>query len=91
MIMRNVKEGALEGSKEMMKGLFLDDPPGDYKGINSFIPVTSNMDPSLAPPGCQLVNFYGLAPLNSKNWQKWIDYHMNFLFSLYPEVENHLM
>ncbi len=91
MIMRNVKQGAFEGSRELMEGLILDQPPKNYNGINSFIPVTSNMDPELAPPGCQLVNFYGLAPLNSQNWQAWIDYHLEFLFNLYPEVEKHLM
>jgi len=91
LILRNVKEGAFQGSIELMQGLFEDKPPQGYKGINSFIPVTSVMDPDLAPPGRQLVNFYGLAPLNSKNWQAWIDYHLGFLFNLYPEVQRHMM
>ncbi len=91
LILRNVREGAFEGSMELMQALSADQPPQRYKGINSFIPVTSLMDPNLAPPGCQLVNFYGLAPINSNNWQAWVDYHLRFLFNLYPEVENHMM
>ncbi len=91
LILRNTKEGAFEGSMEMMQALIEDKPPQGYKGINSFIPVTSIMDPELAPPGQQLVNFYGLAPINSQNWQSWIDYHMGFLFTIYPDVEKHVM
>jgi phytoene dehydrogenase-like protein len=49
------------------------------------------MDPNLAPPGKQLVNFFGLAPIESKDWQVWVDYHLGYLFDLYPEVEKHLM
>jgi len=91
LILRNVKEGAFEGSMELMQALAEDKPPASYKGINSFIPVPSVMDPELAPHGRQLVNFYGLAPLRSKDWQPWIDYHLGYLFSLYPQVERHLM
>ena len=91
MVLRNVREGAMKGSVELMEGLALDRPPSGYKGINTFIPVTSVMDPDLAPPGKQIVNFFGLAPLESKNWQVWIDYHLGYLFRLYPEVEEHMM
>lgn len=90
-ILCNVKEGAFQGSRDLMQGLMLDRPPEDYKGINSFIPVTSNMDPHVAPPGRQLVNFYGLAPPNSANWQRWVDYHLGFLYGLYPEMRRHVM
>jgi len=91
MVLRNVKEGALKGSVELMEGLVQDRPPSGYEGINTFIPVTSVMDPTLAPPGKQIVNFFGLAPLKSKNWQMWVDYHLGYLFRLYPEVEEHMM
>lgn len=90
-ILCNVKEGAFEGSRDLMQGLMLDRPPENYKGINSFIPVTSNMDPNVAPPGRQLVNFYGLAPPRSANWQLWVDYHLGFLYGLYPEMRRHVM
>jgi len=90
-ILCNVKEGAFEGSRDLMQGLMLDRPPDNYKGINSFIPVTSNMDPKVAPPGRQLVNFYGLAPLNSSDWQAWVDYHLGYLYGLYPEMKRHVM
>ena len=91
MVLRNVREGAMKGSVELMEGLAQDRPPSGYKGINTFIPVTSVMDPNLAPPGKQIVNFFGLAPLESKNWQVWIDYHLGYLFRLYPEVKEHMM
>lgn len=82
LILRNVKEGAFEGSMELMQAIAEDRPPTSYKGINSFIPVPSVMDPELAPHGRQLVNFYGLAPLRPRDWQPWIDYHLGYLFSL---------
>ena len=87
----NVRAGAFEGLAEIMQGILADRPPRGYKGISSFIPVPSNMDPSLAPPGKQLVNFYGLAPVNSGNWQAWVDYHLGYLYTLYPDVEKHLL
>jgi len=65
MILRNVRKGAIQGSVELMEGLVQDRPPSGYQGINTFIPVTSVMDPNLAPPGKQLVKFFGLAPLES--------------------------
>jgi phytoene dehydrogenase-like protein len=91
LIFRNVREGTIEGLAELMQGIMEDKPPRDYKGINIFIPVPSNMDPALAPPGKQLVNFYGLAPVDSKNWDAWVDFHLGYLYTLYPEVEKHLM
>lgn len=91
LILRNVREGAFEGLMELMQAMAEDKPPRGYKGINSFIPVPSNMDPSLAPPGRQLVNFYGLAPVASADWDAWVRYHLGYLFSLYPKVREHLM
>jgi phytoene dehydrogenase-like protein len=90
-VFRNVREGTIEGLAELMQGIMEDKPPRNYKGINIFIPVPSNMDPALAPPGKQLVNFYGLAPVLSKDWDAWVDFHLGYLYSLYPEVEKHLV
>lgn len=90
-VFRNVREGTIQGLAELMQGILEDKPPGDYKGINIFIPVPSNMDPALAPPGKQLVNFYGLAPVHSKDWDAWVNYHLGYLYTLFPEVEHHLM
>ncbi|MEW6443539.1 MAG: NAD(P)/FAD-dependent oxidoreductase [bacterium] len=91
LILRNVREGAFEGLFELMQGIAEDRPPKGYKGIHSFIPVPSNMDPSLAPPGRQLVNFYGLAPVESGNWEAWVEYHLGYLCGLYPDIRKHLM
>ncbi len=91
LVFRNVREGTIEGLAELMQGIMEDKPPKDYKGINIFIPVPSNMDPALAPAGKQLVNFYGLAPVHSKNLDAWVDFHLGYLYTLYPEVEKHLM
>jgi phytoene dehydrogenase-like protein len=90
-VFRNVKEGMVEALAELMQGIMEDKPPRGYKGINIFIPVPSNMDPAMAPPGKQLVNFYGLAPVNSKSFDAWVDYHLGYLYTLYPDVEKHLM
>jgi phytoene dehydrogenase-like protein len=90
-VFRNVREGTVEGLAELMQGIAEDKPPRDYKGINIFIPVTSNMDPGLAPRGKQLVNFYGLAPVHSKDWDAWVDFHLGYLYTLYPDIEKHLM
>jgi prolycopene isomerase len=90
-VFRNVKEGTFDGLVELMQGIMKDEPPRDYKGINIFIPVPSNMDPALAPPGKQLVNFYGLAPVDSKDWDAWVNYHLGYLYTLYPEVEKHIL
>jgi len=91
LIFRNVRAGAFQGLTELMQGLALDRPPEGYRGINSFIPVPSNMDPTLAPEGKQLVNFYGLAPVQSGDWNAWVRYHLGYIFRLYPEMEKHLM
>lgn len=91
LIFFNVKEGAMEGMREFMFNLIADRPPANYKGINTFIPVTTNMDPGLGPEGKQLVNFYGMAPPESKNMQAWIDFHLGFLFGIYPEIEKHVL
>jgi phytoene dehydrogenase-like protein len=91
LVFRNVREGTIEGLAELMQGIREDKPPRDYKGINIFIPVPSNMDPALAPPGKQLVNFYGIAPVDSKDWDAWVDFHLGYLYTLYPDVEKHLM
>ena len=90
-VFRNVREGAFEGLASIMQGILEDKPPKDHKGISIFIPVPSNMDPALAPPGKQLVNFYGLAPVNSKDWDAWVDSHLGYLYTLYPDVKKHLL
>ncbi len=90
-VFRNASQGTFGGLAGIMQGIMEDRPPSGYKGINIFIPVPSNMDPALAPPGKQLVNFYGLAPVLSQDWNAWVDYHLGYLYTLYPDVEQHLL
>ena len=63
----------------------------DKRIIPRILPIAAHKARCLAPPGKQIVNFFGLAPLESKNWQVWVDYHLGYLFRLYPEVEEHMM
>ncbi|MHA1279380.1 MAG: phytoene desaturase family protein [Candidatus Helarchaeota archaeon] len=52
------------------------------------MPITSNMDPSLAPPGKQLVIIGTAAPPFVKNWKRWADIYYQDILSFYPELED---
>ncbi len=56
-------------------------------------PIPSNMDPSLAPKGKQLMILGGIAPPklpNGKSWQPWIDRYWEMILECYPEFEKNL-
>lgn len=56
-------------------------------------PIPSNMDPSLAPKGKQLIIFGGIAPPKlpeGKSWKPWIDRYWEMILEFYPEIENNL-
>lgn len=66
--------------------------PGEEQGTFSvFMPVPSNMDPSLVPPGRQLLNFPGLAPPGEKDVSKWVERQLEHLASLYPGLRKHVL
>jgi prolycopene isomerase len=56
-------------------------------------PIPSNMDPTLAPKGKQLMIFGGIAPAKlpkGKSWQPWIDRYWDMIMEFYPEFEKQL-
>jgi len=56
------------------------------KAAGYLVPILSNMDPSLAPKGCQLVIFGTSAPLSIKgNWKKWTNAYFEDILEYYPE------
>lgn len=60
-----------------------------------YAPVPSNFDPSLTPPGCQLITACAIAPTTSIDWvdppQAWIDNMMDTLRALIPGLDRHLL
>ncbi|MHA1264627.1 MAG: phytoene desaturase family protein [Candidatus Helarchaeota archaeon] len=51
------------------------------------MPITSNMDPNLAPPGKQLLIIGTAAPPFVKNWKRWADIYYQDILTFYPELE----
>ena len=76
----------------LMEFMFQDQIPPTTDPINlSLLPVTSNMDPSLAPPGKQIVHLPGMAPLESTHWKDWVAYHVDYLETIYPGLKKHIL
>ncbi|NHI94082.1 MAG: NAD(P)/FAD-dependent oxidoreductase [Candidatus Lokiarchaeota archaeon] len=56
-------------------------------------PIPSNMDPTLAPKGKQLIIFGGIAPAKlseGKSWKPWIDKYWEMILDFYPDIEKNL-
>jgi len=57
-------------------------------------PITSNMDPSCAPKGKQLIILGGMAPAklkpNTSKWKDWIDTYWEYVLELIPEIEGNI-
>ncbi|NVM30558.1 MAG: NAD(P)/FAD-dependent oxidoreductase [Candidatus Helarchaeota archaeon] len=56
-------------------------------------PIPSNMDPSLAPKGKQLMILGGIAPpklSEGKSWKPWVDRYWDLILEFYPEFEKYL-
>ncbi len=56
-----------------------------------FTTIPSNMDPSLAPAGKQIVNMGCIGPVKSKNYQEWIDFYTDVLETLIPNFRKHIL
>ncbi|NVM30501.1 MAG: NAD(P)/FAD-dependent oxidoreductase [Candidatus Helarchaeota archaeon] len=52
------------------------------------MPIPSNMDPNLAPPGKQLIIVGTAAPPFVKNWKRWADIYYQDVLSFYPKLED---
>ena len=76
------------------------DRPWDYyfeeeqiRNTQFMVPIPSNMDPSLAPKGKQLIIFGCGAPPklpSGKNWKFLIDTYWELILDLYPDIEKNL-
>ena len=56
-------------------------------------PIPSNIDPSLAPKGKQLMIFGGIAPSKlpeGKSWKPWISRYWEMILDFYPDIEKNL-
>jgi prolycopene isomerase len=60
------------------------DRPGLY-----YITIPSNMDPSLAPQGKQLINAIGPCAINSKHLDDWIEYNFSTVEKYIPGIREH--
>ncbi|MBD3229609.1 MAG: NAD(P)-binding protein [Candidatus Lokiarchaeota archaeon] len=62
--------------------------PKGPKATGFMVMIPTNADPSLAPPGHQIVIFGTLAPTRPKNWKEWIDYYYQQILRFYPNIED---
>ncbi len=75
------------------KNDFADKYPPDqgYPYSNGFFgPVLSNIDPTLAPPGCQSILFGSTVPPSGPDWNKWKEVYWWDLLSYFPDLEKKL-
>jgi len=76
----------------LMEFVLQDQIPPTTDPMNlALLPVSSNMDPSLAPQGKQIVHLPGLAPLESAHWKDWVNFHVDYLDTFYPGLKNHIL
>ena len=57
------------------------------------VPIPSNIDKSLAPPGKQLLIFGsgGIATSEKRNWDPWIERYYEAILDFHPEIDDHLI
>ncbi len=58
---------------------------------NTFMPIPSNMDPTLVPSGRQLLNFPGMLLPGMSDVEQAVDDQINFLEILYPGIKQHIL
>jgi prolycopene isomerase len=60
-----------------------------------YIPIPSNYDPALAPPGCQLITAVAVAPTLEVDWQvsqkEWMDAMMDALYEIIPGLKENII
>ncbi|MEW6441952.1 MAG: NAD(P)/FAD-dependent oxidoreductase [bacterium] len=105
---RIVKEGVLVGVRdrrsapgrpltvEDTRKLWQDTQEGKIPELMSFYcPVPTNFDPSLAPPGMQLLTLTSAAPTTDRKGgdpqDAWIDAMLEGFFDIYPEARKHVV
>ena len=80
-----------EKMMEVISQIASGQEPDAESTFSIFMPIPSNMDPSLVPHGRQLLNFPGLAPPGEKDLGKWVARQMDFLGTLYPGLQRHML
>ncbi|NVM29621.1 MAG: NAD(P)/FAD-dependent oxidoreductase [Candidatus Helarchaeota archaeon] len=55
------------------------------------VPIPSNIDPNLAPPGKQLLIFGSAGPITSEkqNWDPWIKKYYEAILDFHPEIDDY--
>ena len=56
-----------------------------------YITIPSNMDPSLAPNGKQLINAIGPCAINSKHLDDWVEYNLSAVEKYIPNLRDHIL
>ncbi len=60
-----------------------------------YIPIPSNYDPALTPPGCQLITAVAVAPTLEVDWQvsqkQWMDSMMDALYEAIPGLKENMI
>ncbi len=79
----------LDSIRELIEKYMLNDELPPSGGM--YVTVPTNMDPSLAPPGRQIINMGAIGPVKSSNYQKWIDYYIEILESEIPDFRKHVL
>ena len=83
------KSKRMDSIKELIEEYMMNDklPPS----VGMYITVPTNMDPSLAPSGRQIVNMGAIGPVKSKNYERWIDYYLDVLEADVPNFRKHIL
>jgi phytoene dehydrogenase-like protein len=63
-------------------------PDKGYPYSNGFfVPILSNLDPSLAPPGAQSIIFGVTVPTKGPDWEKWKEVYWEDINTFFPGLE----
>ena len=87
----SISPGNQEKVTEAVSQIASGQEPDAESTFSIFMPIPSNMDPSLVPPGRQLLNFPGLAPPGEKDLGRWVARQMGFLETFYPGLRKHML
>lgn len=64
--------------------------PGAPLSNGFFGPVSSNIDPDVAPPGHQTVVFGTIVPSKGPDWERWKEIYLDDLRSFFPDLDEKL-
>jgi phytoene dehydrogenase-like protein len=87
---------SLDAQKSLVEAVSQDSPeqeppPASIDQFSTFMPIPSNMDPSLVPPGRQLLNFPAIAAPGETDLGKSVERQMSFLEMIYPGIKRRVL